>query len=74
MNEDSASYKAIDDQKYANLVEEQLEYQRQAIEIKRLLAENEALIASGQEGFMTGDMIDELTSKLKGLLLRKKVR
>lgn len=66
--EGSDKYNDIESQKLNNLTQEQLEYQRQAIEIKQLLQENERHMAEGDgQNFLTGDMIDELTAKLNGL-------
>ena len=68
MNKDSQGFKDVEAQKVNNLVAEQLEYQRQAIEIKQLLQENERHmnLADGQN-FLTGDMVDQLTEKLQAL-------
>ena len=66
--EGSDKYNDIESQKLNNLIQEQLEYQRQAIEIKQLLQENERHMAEGDgQNFLTGDMIDELTAKLNEL-------
>ena len=62
---DDDEYMKFEAEKINNMLKQQVVLNKNANQIRDILAENNSLIAGGEEGFLTGDMLLSLTDKLK---------
>lgn len=60
-------YIEMESKKINNLLKQQVVIKRNAEQVRAILAENNFLISSGKDGFLSGDMIVSLNQKLKDL-------